>query len=324
MLYLAPLAALLFFAGTARAAPPRKPHFVTLEYVRGPGAEKGCPSEAMMRHAILARLDDDPFSDTAKATLRVSIIRVGKVFQASYELCDEDGECVDGAPVPEHRLCINAVESVAFSVGIFMPGLLTESTPARKEPPPSPAPPPARNETPRPRSTKFARPFRMGLDVGGLGSLNITPGLVNFGFSAHAVARWPSFSLSLGFRYELYADHDLRFSRALGEAAPCLHFRNEQGHSLVGCGLLQLGSVSSVSKFHGLDLTASWGNMWAGLRGGGEFRFPRPFPPNLSVFLYVDVTCAVVRATVFTGETNPWTTPYVSEALGGSLVWLFL
>src|SRR5262245_29775782 len=114
MLCLAPLAGLLV-AASARAAPLRTPHFVKLEYVRGPGTEKTCPSEAMARHAILARLDEDPFLDTAKAALRVTVVRSGEQFRASYELCDENGECMDGPPVPARRMCLNAVESVAFS-----------------------------------------------------------------------------------------------------------------------------------------------------------------------------------------------------------------
>src|SRR6185436_16884106 len=102
MLPLVCLAAIpvLLLAANTRAV-PRMPHQVKLEYVREAGAEKSCPSEAMMRHAILARLDEDPFSDTAKAMLRVTIVRVGEAFQASYELCDEVGECVQGSPVPE-------------------------------------------------------------------------------------------------------------------------------------------------------------------------------------------------------------------------------
>src|SRR5689334_8599834 len=66
----------LLLAANASAA-PRTPHYVKLEYVLGPGAETTCPGEAMLRHAILSRLDEDPFLPTAKATLRVSIVRVG-------------------------------------------------------------------------------------------------------------------------------------------------------------------------------------------------------------------------------------------------------
>jgi hypothetical protein len=139
-LRLAPLPALLL-AANARAEPFIR-HPVRLEYELGPGTEK-CPNAAAVRHAIVTHAintKEDPFSPEAKALVRVVIVRVGPRFKASYELRDDAGELVMERPLPEDDTCANAVLSVALSVGVFMPSLLTAPTPP--PPPPEPPPPP--------------------------------------------------------------------------------------------------------------------------------------------------------------------------------------
>src|SRR5262245_46043082 len=94
---LSPLAALLI-AANARAE-PRIRHPVRLEYIRGEGTQT-CPSEGGLRHLILSRMKEDPFSPMALAKVRVAILRMGSAFQASFELLDDAGDYVAGQPMP--------------------------------------------------------------------------------------------------------------------------------------------------------------------------------------------------------------------------------
>ena len=114
MLRLAPLAALwaILFAASAAAAPSAE-RKVRLEHVREPGAEK-CHDKDVVRRAILnsmkhdpilGPLAEDPFSPEAKATLRVVIRRVGRKFQSSVELRDDEGKLLLARPLPEHAVC---------------------------------------------------------------------------------------------------------------------------------------------------------------------------------------------------------------------------
>jgi hypothetical protein len=289
----------------------------------------------MMRHAILARLDEDPFSDTAKAKLRVSIDRVGKMFQASYELCDEEGKCVQGAPVPEYRACINTVESVAFSVGIFMPGLLTESTPARRDPPPDPPAcqdpprdPPARREPP---PVKLPVSFR--LDGGVLLSIDSAPVQAATAFWVHVGARWRNISISGGFRQELPATRDtgaihLTTSRSLGELVPCVHWGTRDSTNIAFCGLLQIGGLRALGETpYSLQTDEKW-TVLAGGRVGVEVPVPTIFPSarsvpflsHLAFLVPVDLTVAVVRPRISMREAINWSPRYVPMGVGFGLV----
>src|SRR4051812_46391624 len=107
MLLLTPLSALLF-AANARAQ-PRIPHPVELEFIRGEGT-RACPGEGMLRHAITSRMQEDPFMPAAPSKVRVTILRMGSAFQASYELVNEAGEFVTGQPLPKRDDCLNALE----------------------------------------------------------------------------------------------------------------------------------------------------------------------------------------------------------------------
>jgi hypothetical protein len=147
----------IVFAGSARAE-PQEANKVRLEYVREPGAEE-CAGEKVLRHIIRDRTKHDPFSPTAKASLRVVVVRVGQVFQASYELRDDEEKLLLARQLPKHKECAVALQAAAFSVGVFMPSLLTAPVasapaPAPAPPPPSPSPPPL----PSPRSSPPPRP----------------------------------------------------------------------------------------------------------------------------------------------------------------------
>src|SRR5207245_654347 len=117
-------------------------------------------------------------------------------------LRDDEGKVVMERRLPDRITCANAVASVALSTAIFLPELVTGSTPQRAEPPP----PPPESPPSAPPPTKSAPPFRWRFDVGGLMNVGLTSGLVAGGLSAHGAVRWPSFSLSLGARYELFAN----------------------------------------------------------------------------------------------------------------------
>src|SRR5262245_47122348 len=121
MLRLALLAALLL-APNARAE-PRIPHPVRLEFLPGEGTQT-CGGEGALRHVILSRMKEDPFSPAAKAKARVAIRRVGSAFQASYELLNDAEEFVGGQTLPRRDDCINAVADVGLAMSIFMPLLL--------------------------------------------------------------------------------------------------------------------------------------------------------------------------------------------------------
>src|SRR5262245_38987997 len=143
----APLSLLLLAAG-AHAQPSDK-NKVQLEYVLEPGAE-ACPSETVLRHAILAEMKVDPFSPTGAAKLRVVISRKGRRFRATYEIIDATGKPIPSDPV-EDLECKLVVEAVGFDVGLHLPPLVTAATPppdvttttATTTAPPSLPPPPS-------------------------------------------------------------------------------------------------------------------------------------------------------------------------------------
>jgi hypothetical protein len=304
MLLFAPLPALLL-AANARAEPFIR-HPVRLEYELGPGAED-CPNEAAVRHAILLRaieMKEDPFSPTAKAKVRVVIVRVGPRFKASYELRDDAGERVMERQLPEDDDCMNAVLAVALSVGVFMPPLLTAPTPPppppepppppRPYPPPLPEPPllPPPEPPPPPPPAKPRPPIVLWAAAGGVLSVESAP-VAALGFSGHVEARWSIVSLSLGFRHEFPAgsgNAPIHFSvwRSFGEVAPCVTTLSRANLRLFGCRLVQLGELSARLQTPEDDVTKNRRNQWwVGVRGGAEFTVP-PIP--VPFFVSADFT----------------------------------
>lgn len=124
---------------------------VRLEYVLGAGAEK-CPSADALAHAIRSEMDHDPFLSTSLSVLRVTIEREGKLYRGSYEIIDETGKVLLTKRIdPEGQACAVAIDQVAFSVGVFLPKLLTAPV-VSSPPPPSPSPPPPPALPPLPAS----------------------------------------------------------------------------------------------------------------------------------------------------------------------------
>jgi hypothetical protein len=333
-LRLAPLPALLF-AANARAEQPFIRHPVRLEYELGPGTEE-CPSAAAVRLAILRHAintKEDPFSPDAKALVRVTIVHAGQRFRTSYELRDDAGELVMERQLPEDEICANAVLSVALSVGIFMPSLLTLPTPP--PPPPEPPPPPPRpyppplpeppllpppEPPPPPPPAKPTKPWVLWVDAGPV--VTTAERLTAFGVSAHFGARKEFFSVSAGFRREValsieQASARLSISRTLGEVAPCATFGGAEGRIFV-CGLVQVGELSDTGEMLDLIKTEGKWHPWAGVRFGGEVTLR----PGLSLLVALDITGTAPADTLRVGlpPRIEWAPPQVLGSLGLNLV----
>jgi hypothetical protein len=338
ILLFVPLPALLF-AASARAEPgdARK---VRLEYVREKGAED-CPGEEALLHVIRHRTKDNPFSPTAKASLRVVVTRVGQAFQGRYELRDEEGKLLLELTQPEHSTCAVAVEAVGFSVSLFMPTLLTAkvaSSPPHPDPSPPPDPPPPPRPCPPPLPeppllpppdppqpwrlppAKPREPIVLRAHAGAVLSSNPWPKATG-GFSAHVEARWWSFSLSLGARHELPVSTDLRsIGRTFGEAVPCVHTEHVSKFPIDFslCGLFQYGELSIWGQAPDADITKRKQIWWA----GGRFAFG-PIPPSSPVtfVVYVDYTVPTNRETISVLGID-WA-PGNPTAFGASVVYRF-
>jgi hypothetical protein len=339
MLLFAPIPALLF-AASARAEPFIR-HPVRLEYELGPGTES-CPAEAVVRHVILSHpigMKEDPFSPDAKALVRVTIVRAGLMFKASYELRDDAGKLVMERPLPEASTCHDAVLTVGLSVGVFMPSLLTLPTPPppppdplplpppRPYPPPLPEPPllPPPDPPPPPPPAKPTKPLVLRLDASGVMAFRSLPAEISGGFSAHVGARWWIFSLSLGGRYELpvsrgTAPNILTISRSLFEVVPCVHPpMTSMPVELAVCGLVQFGGFTARKQERDSDKEEDYPNMWAGLRLGIA---ATPFS-HLAFFLALDGATAAKRESIQLGSQSnfAWTprsfpTPVWSSGAG--------
>jgi hypothetical protein len=341
-LRLAPLSTLLL-AANARAEPFIR-HPVRLEYELGPGAE-GCPNEAAVRHAILMRSIDtkeDPFSPTAKAKLRVVIVRVGPRFKASYELRDDAGERVMERPLPEDEDCMNVVLSVALSVGVFMPPLLTAPTPP--PPPPDPPPPPRPyppplpeppllppDPPPPPPPPKPDQPISFWAGGGVVMVTELAPP-VTFGFSLHVGVRRGSFSFSLGLRPEVpvtrgWGTVHLITSRSLGEGVPCVHYRHPTGTGTpFFCGLLQIGKLTARGETPDGIKEESRVHVWAGVRIGAEF-IPFSSVPRFALLIpVIDLTGSTKIESLRAGKSPQveWTPPQFVGAVGVTMVYSFL
>jgi hypothetical protein len=317
-LRLAPLPALLL-AANARAEPFIR-HPVRLEYELGPGTET-CQDEAVVRHVILSsavNTKEDPFSPTAKALLRVVIVRVGPMFKASYELRDDAGKLVMERPLPEFPDCYNAVVAVGLSVGLFMPPLLTLPTPPPPPPEPPPPPPPAKppDPPPPPPPAKPPSPSSVRVDASVLLSMGSAPDPAP-GYSFHVGGRyvWPPLwgvSLSAGYRQEFPASMELgpnRLSawRELFEVVPCGHLNVTPGRigpfaGLFGCGLFQIGELSVLSQTPDQLATDNKRTVLGGTRVGLDVTIP-PIP-GLAVFLALDLT-ATAQAKPLGVGTHP-------------------
>jgi len=316
---LTPLLALpvLLLAANARATPGDAEQ-VRLEYVVNPVTAELCPGEPMVRHAIITEMKEDPFSPTAKAKVRVIIERKSGLFHTRYEIIDSAGKVVLPMEFPGYDKCAIAVERVGFSLSIHLPPLVTGRTPGPRKPPPTPDP------TPRSPATKSSRRCRWQFDAGGLMSINTAPKPAP-GFAVHVGARCSEYSVSLGVRYEaLRSDGtdivQLGASRALAEVVPCIHKFN----GIVGCGLIQVGELTSRVQTGPLYGTHSWPSVSIGVRGGGEWFWGRSFPFNhLVTHLYTDVTAILVRPHIQFLDVVGGQLPGFAVTVGGAVGWFF-
>jgi hypothetical protein len=271
------------------------------------------PRQARLFHVIRYRTKDNPFSPTAKALLRVTIARVGKAFQSRYELRDDAGNLLLERVQPEADVCAVALDAVAFSVGLFMPPLLTGEVassppppppypppPPRPYPPPLPEPPLLPPPDPPPPPPKPTQPIVLRVDAAGLASTGSAPATApGYSFHVGVGSTWPPLwgvSLSTGYRQEFPVSigrepSGLSTWRKLWEVVPCGHVNMTPSSigpfiGMFACGLFQLGELSGMSQTPDQLATNGKLTVLGGVRGGFDITIPQV--PGLAVFLAFD------------------------------------
>jgi hypothetical protein len=192
--------------------------------------------------------------------------------------------------MPVHDTCVLAMESAAWSVGIFMPTLLT--APVRSAAPPVPEKP--------------ALSISDWVDAGVLASWGTTPAMA-FGFSAHLGRRWSHFSLAGGVHLEFSLPDGtdtfhVSASRMLVEAVPCLQWKLGRAAAF-GCGVVQAGVLMARVQAPEYFSTPNVPSVSAGVRVGAQIPFPRLLPPGLEPYFAVDLIGALLRATIFADDS---------------------
>jgi len=315
-----------------------------LVYTRGLGAE-ACPDEAALRHAIVARLGEDPFDAAVALTFHAEIVAVGDKLIGHVTLTEEGGTPSGLREFEAANGCDELVSAMALAISLAInPNLASSGEPPEaplKEPradssepvaAASPAPPatkPPRGATKgtpagsdphaRTHETTGATPsrsstegLRMAVGAFGLGSIGTAPGPA-VGAAVAARGRRGALSVALEGRFDspsssgLASGGRVQSMLVAGLLAPCWHFG---AFALCGVGLV--GRLQAASR--GLNASGSDAGAYAaaGARVGAE----QPISGHLSLDLRLDLLATLTRLRVLRNQQPVWSAPWASASIG--------
>jgi hypothetical protein len=293
------LCGLLGVSQIARSAeaPLGVPSFV-LTYQRDDGADR-CPSVEVFRQAVAHHLGHDPFSDTGTGRLLVELRPEDEGLAAHLTLRR------DPAAVPGERV----LRSKDLDCVVLASTLeLVASLDIEAQEEASEAPPPLAAAEPQPKA-----PSHLALLVA-LGPLVVflaAPSTAIGGLLG-VEARWPSTSLGLEARADLFAAGPITGGRAETSLALATLVGCAYRSSLGACLLFAAGVESAT----GLDLPGARSDHGPYVAPGGRLLWEIPLFGPTSLRAQADLLIPVVRSSLRFGDTQVWISPPVSLALG--------
>ncbi len=315
------MAVLLTLASPCWAADP-----LELVYVRGPGAE-ACPGEMSLRLAVTHRLGYDPFQSGPRRRAVVLLEVDGERLLARFDMVDELGVSSGARSLTgTTELCAELVRALALSISIAIDADRNEAV---SDEPPS-AWRFARSDTAaehdagssagglaldRDAMPRFS--FRLGL--GGQAAVGVAPG-VAWGALVSGSVRHTWYSVGVELRADAPTSEAItgggEFSSRLlaGTVAPCLHL-----NVAMACALGSVGAVRAAS--HGIAQPRSDSGLYAalGLRAGAEWQLGA-----VALQANIDARKPLKVLHIAVDDHSVWTSPPLSFAGGGSVLWQFL
>jgi len=320
-----------------------------LEYARDAGAQ-GCPDRAALREAVRKRLGYDPFFPAARQAIVVEITSASDGLHAELRLLDENGIIRGSRQLHEQSPhCDELVASLALAISIALdPSAALDARPSddeaqsvadaatargasddanaarteREQDGTASAPQAETQPTPasRPRKHPGKPPAAAHTDAVALRAT---------GFAALGSAPKPAVGVRLGAGYRVdwfsvsaeFADQ-LPVSRAVsggGSArasllsaalVPCV-----TGRWAAACALVSVGSLTT----EGEQVPAPFRQHTAQVNAGARLEYAPELSRNLRLLVDVDVLKPLVPVTLRLQNTDVWSTPFFTGAVGVGL-----
>jgi hypothetical protein len=295
---------------------PVPPHPVRLDYSLGSGTA-ACPSVETFRDAVSALTRFEPFEPSAAERLAVTVVRQGRLYQASAALWGAATAPIWAFTLGPVDDCRILVDSLAGTVANKIDPVSSPAPPPRATSAPLPPPHPPRDETPPPMSPP--RAFRVRLGLGAAVELATVPS-VAFGLTLDVGLRWDAFSIALEGRGDFPASGALssagrlRVYRFMSALVPCGHWL--KGGWLFACGLVEFGLLRASSLGVDHPDASSFFGAAVGARLGTEIPLVQR---RLVAYVAGDLLGTLVRAAVTFEDRPIWTAAPVSGAVGVGL-----
>ena len=306
-----------------------------LVYLRGSGAER-CPSEAVVRGAVGARLGYDPFLGDARDSLFVEIQRRGHAFHIVAKLIDSNNlpRGARDMVVPGDD-CSVAIDALGLSLSLTLDPTsifgaraapdTSDRRDAAPQPPAPSSPTPAAEPGPVPviaaaPAPAAPPPARAAVQVSGgaIGSFHAAPS-ATAGATLSVGLAWRTWSVDLEARADApttgesgSAPITVRSWIVAGSLVPCGHAGFAYGCVEVGAGMLGATARNVAVPFVSY---APW--VATGARAGVE----APVAPRWWLRAYVQVLATLTRDTLWVDGTLAYTVPRWSAGLGLALAW---
>jgi hypothetical protein len=320
---------------TALALPPSLasadgPHRVRFHATRADDAER-CPSEAVLRDAVRARMGADPFADDADARIEVRFVRVRRSLRAELRVATADGPPIDPRVITSRqRDCRALADATALAVSLTIAELPAPEpvTPPAPAPTPAVVPavvaspvvtlpverPPVVVRPPPPPTVVSVPRWEVHADV--LGQWGLTPTLTG-GLSLGA--SWRRGALSLGVDVRGVIASELR--SAVGgvavqtfAAAPALCVL--AGH-FFACGVVSVGAVLAEGRDAAITHRVNTPSVRAGARVGVTSSLTAGVTFRFGVEVDAPMTITEHRI----DNAVVWSTPPVAVAVAAGVGW---
>lgn len=223
---------------------------VSFAWVRGDGAD-GCPAQPALMAAVRARINRDPFSESATVTAEASVARVEERWRARLTFRDAQGAVLLRRDLEDgSESCATIADAVALSVSLGLaPSVEDEARAVDREVPPRVMlnDAPARVAPPAPAAQRERAWSTLAVE----GLYGVLPGLA-VGFvwrlDIPLTRRWGVWvSASFNPQVSLGDANEWTFGLKRASAGACFRFMPRAWLELAPCAGVSVGAVNAVT-----------------------------------------------------------------------------